>query len=275
MKKKELNLKEIQQAEFLVLKEVARICDERGFKYFLAYGTLLGAIRHQGFIPWDDDVDIMMLREERDKLIHYLKTEYKGKLVVCDRSSTKNYPYGIPRICDMSYTYVSTNPLERLHFKQGVFIDVYAMDPCGNSREDSDKLFKQIRRIDFLFSCYLGQKSVNPIKSLVKRIIGLGVRIVKGLEYPKRIDKEIEKIIKDNTTKDSRYFAELSWAGNFKIYDKEIFTDGCDVLFNGSEFKAPKNYDAFLKTTYGDYWVLPPENKRIPQHGYKIYKPAS
>lgn len=272
MKEKELNLQDIQQAEFEVLKEIAQICEEKRFRYFLAYGTLLGAVRHQGFIPWDDDVDIMMFREDRDKLIHYLKTEYQGKLVVCDRSSTKNYPYGIPRICDMSYKYVSTNPLEHFKFEQGVFVDVYALDPCGNSRKESDRLFKRIQRINGLYSCYLGIGSLNPMKQLVKQVIGFAMRILRGSDYPKKIDREILETIKRSTTSNDKYLAEVAWAGNYKIYEKDIFNGECKLRFNGCEFNAPKGFDTFLKRTYGNYMKLPPEEKRVPYHGYKIFR---
>lgn len=272
MSERELSLEDIQQVEFSVLKEVTTICDNLKIKYFLSYGTLLGAVRHHGFIPWDDDVDIIMFRKDRNKLIHYLKTEYKGRLVVCDRESTENYPYGIPRVCDMSYTYVSTNPLENKLFKQGVFLDVYALDPCGNSIAEAASLFKKTRRINFLFRCYLGLGSTNPIKGVIKRIIGWAVRIWKGGDYSKFVDAEIEDIIRRNTDSSNRLIAQASWSGPFCIYEKELFEESCSVTFNGHEFNAPKNYDAVLRISYGDYWTLPPEEKRVPHHNYKIFK---
>ena len=96
-----LTLKEVQQAAFEILVELDLTCHKLGLVYTLTYGTLIGAVRHKGFIPWDDDIDILMPREDYEKLKRYFKTDYKGNLLWCDRASVKNYPYYISRISDM------------------------------------------------------------------------------------------------------------------------------------------------------------------------------
>ncbi len=270
MEKRELTIQEIQQAAFCVLREIARICDEQGFKYFLAYGTLLGAVRHKGFIPWDDDIDVIMPRADFDKFIRYIKTDYSGELVVCDRKTTPNYPYGIPRICDMQYQYVTTNKCEP-SFDIGVFVDIYPLDNCSGDRKKAFHLFEAANKKNKWYSYYVGVGSVNLLKNAVKKVLKAILHVLKGNDYAQRIDQEIADLIQRETSDRDTSLAVTAWANNHVIYDKSWYENECWLEFNGEKFRAPANYEASLREDYGDFMVLPPEEKRHPYHGYKIY----
>ena len=121
--KKELTLQEIQQASLEILKKIKEICDKEGFKYVLSWGTLIGAVRHKGFIPWDDDIDIMMPRPDHDKLMQYME-EHKEELKpleVFNNDTCANYPYMLTRISDSRYILDVDNEDD---FGIGVFIDI-------------------------------------------------------------------------------------------------------------------------------------------------------
>ena len=106
-----LTLQECQQEALKVLIKFDEICKKNNFKYFLIYGTLIGAIRHNGFIPWDDDLDVMMPREDFDKFVRYAKDNAKGLLPfkLCDRSNTENYCYGIPRFSNLEFNMLTAH----------------------------------------------------------------------------------------------------------------------------------------------------------------------
>lgn len=271
MERKALTLPEIQQAAFEVLKEIARICDEQGFKYFLAYGTLLGAVRHKGVIPWDDDMDVIMPRADFERFMRYMKTEYSGHLKVCDRKTIANYPYGIPRVCDMNYQYVSTNPNEP-QFDLGIFVDVYPLDNCSGDKTKAYQLFEAAEKKNWWYSVYVGIGSPNPIKNVVKKFLRAAMHLVKGSDYAQKIDEEIAELIQRETSDRDTALAVTAWANNHVIYDKSWYEKECWLEFNGEKFRAPAGYEASLREDYGDFMALPPPEKRHAYHGYKIYR---
>ena len=134
---RELKLEEIQQASLAILDEIDRICAKQHLTYYLAYGTLIGAVRHHGFIPWDDDLDIMMPRADYEKLRRYFKKKYEGKLKLCTRADTDRYIYGIYRVVDPSYVFENTNEYE-LGYDGGTVTGYF-----GKSTKEAVALFQR------------------------------------------------------------------------------------------------------------------------------------
>ena len=139
-----LEMSEIKRVSLDILKKVTTICDQPGLRYFLIYGTLIGAVRHKGFIQWDDDVDIIMPRPDHDKLFRFIKDNPRvlenENLKVYSRDTVPGYMYGIPRICDTRYIIETSNEKD---CGMGVFIDVYPLDGLGNKYDNNRRVIRK------------------------------------------------------------------------------------------------------------------------------------
>lgn len=271
---KSLSLREIQSAELENLRVINDLCKKIGVTYYLAYGTLLGAIRHHGFIPWDDDTDIWMPREDFDKFLKYCKS-HADKLKpfkLTTRQNTKNYPYGIPRFCDLRYKYVTTSSAER-QFELGVFTDIYPLDNLGDiSLENDKKLVDYTYKLNVSYERYNSGVSNNRFKALLKKINYYLLHIIHGKNYAKTVDSKIIKKIKSYADPNNKFVGMVAWDNLYVRYKKEDFQYTRLVDFEGYKFVVPSGYDRILKQTYGDYMKFPPKSERHPYHGYKIYK---
>lgn len=268
MLQKELTLRESQHAALGVLEKVDQICRELGIKYYLMWGTLIGTIRHHGFIPWDDDLDIAMFKKDYDLLKNFFDTHKKGcepLYIDCYDSNNKCF-YNIPRICDSRYLLVFDN----INYTSGMFIDVYILEGLGNE-EDLSYWEKRFNKYDFyqkmiymssqknlLFGSSLSHKIGNIPLCLISKIIGKKYFMNTMSSY-KRFD--VNK---------STYVGMPRWEKS--IIKKEWFSDTIEKDFEGKKFYIPIGYDDILKNEYGDYMKLPPESERHPYHGYKAYK---
>ncbi|MDE7213131.1 MAG: LicD family protein [Anaeroplasmataceae bacterium] len=263
------DIREVQQISVNILKEIAEICEEKGFEYFLMYGTLIGAVRHNGFIPWDDDLDIMMPRPSYDALIEYLTKEYKGRLTLFTKDVNPKYPYMIARISDNDYV-IKSEYVE--DYGIGGFIDIYPLDGMGETLKECLKYEKKIKYLSSL--CFLAGrrklvKDCNPFRGLAKFFIWKWTRLLGKKHYFKKIDRIIAT--KDFTK--SNYVGCPAWySSEGKFFEKEKFEILIKHDFEGGQFFIPKEYDHILRKTYGDYMQLPPENERIGHHFYKLYK---
>lgn len=267
----ELTIEEVQKASLEILEEVASICEANGFCYTLTYGTLIGAIRHGGFIPWDDDIDILMPRDDFFKLKDYMNNKYSGKLKWCDRASLKNYPYCIPRITNMDYKYVILNEKQK-SFEMGTFIDVYPLDNYFDSRENAIKFGKKIWLKNKLFDCYIDpNKARNLGIKICKNIISTILHFIHGNKWMFNIDDEIYELIKNNTKNEDKLVGVISQYEWREILKREWFNEFIDIEFEDRKFKVCSGYNELLTSIYGDYMKLPEKSKRVPTHGYKMY----
>ena len=268
---KELTLKESQEASLQVLKEIHRICVENNIKYSLAFGTLIGAIRHKGFIPWDDDIDIIMPRPDYDLFLLYMKNNaQKERVKIFNRHNTPNYPYGITRVCDTNYI-IRTHNVEDCGM--GIFVDVYPFDGIGTEIEEAKRLMNNASNISSIicvahrkkFERPAGWSPINIWKSYksFKYVHSIGI------DY---YFNELEKIINNLDYSNSTLTGCPSWAFYKCIYKKEWLEDLTIASFEGAMFSISSYYDEMLRTVYGDYMKLPKVKDRIPHHDYKVYK---
>lgn len=273
--KTELSLQEIQKCALDVLSKFDEICIENGFKYWLSFGTLIGAIRHNGFIPWDDDIDVMMPRKDFDKFIQFAKENEKAlyPFRLHDRSNTQNYWYGIPRFSNMEYKYVVDDKYEK-PFDIGVFIDIYPMDNYGDSIEEAEILFNHCKKLNRQYDWYINSVSQgNIFRTIIKKILHIYMRVTKSSSYSQEIDNEIRSFILNNSSDDNRYCGHVAFAQKLGRYDKQVIQDMKVIrhVFEDREFNIPENYQHVLKG-YGDFMQFPPESERHPTHNYKVYK---
>lgn len=263
----ELTLREIQLNSLNVLKKIKKICEKENITYFLGYGTLLGAIRHQGFIPWDDDIDIMMPREDYEKFIEYCIINEKELEYFSLKHylTSKEYIYPIARFCDTRYRIEYENAKE---YGLGLFVDIYPLDGI----DLNDKRF--IQQLQWK------QKLINLCGTT--EYVASEIKIKNFMKYPlflvSRLLK-INKLLQDIDSKSKKYDYNVSedvecvnWGMKYYKTPKKLFEKIKLQKFEDDYFNIPEGYDEILKAYYNNYMELPPIEKQKPQHFYKAYK---
>ena len=268
-----MTMQETQRAALEILCRVTQICEEQGLRYFLVYGTLIGAVRHHGFIPWDDDVDIMMPRPDHDRLMAYLE-EHIGEyphLEVFKRKTCPEYPYMITRISDNRYDLRMENEKP---FGMGVFIDIYPYDGLGNTRKEAVRFGMRGDRISSL--CYQATRdhfaietTTSPLRKAIKYPVYLFCRMCGKEIFQDMLGKMAGKKPYDT----SRFVGCVIWLswGVKDMYLRKWFDNYVYLPFEEYQFRAPAEYEKVLRHTYGDFMKLPPEEERIGHHYYSVY----
>lgn len=272
--KEQLTMAQSQAVALEILHTVAEICETQGLRYALIYGTLIGAVRHKDFIPWDDDVDIMMPRPDYDKLLAYLEAhiqEYPN-LKVFNRQTCPQYPYMITRISDDRYEIEMANEKP---YGMGVFIDIYPYDGLGVTKEEAVRYGLKGDRLSSL--CYQATRArfaiettTSPLRKLLKLPVYLIAKMIGKDFFQERLEKLAR--VKDYDT--SEYIGCVIWLswGEKDIFPRAWFDETVMMPFGKYEFRVPKEYDKVLRHEYGDYMQLPPEKDRVGHHFYKVYK---
>lgn len=281
MNKKELNLEEIQKEMLNTVLKIDEICDSLGIKYALAYGSLIGAIRHNDFIPWDDDIDIWMSKNDLDVFTDYCRS-HKDEIQpfkLCDRSNVQNYSYNISRFSNFDFQYVNTDEHQQM-FDIGVFVDIYPIESFGNSKAEAYKLAKKSFRLSQLYDIYINPNSrSNYISTVIKKLISFSLHAIYKDKYYLVQQQKMDKYIADYSISDSKYVGCARWTTqNPVLHNREDVFDVDGKLsvikheFSEKKLNILKNYDIILKNSYGNYMELPPEEKRHPHHDYRVFK---
>ena len=265
---KELSLEEIKSIELDILKYVKKVCEENNLRYFLCGGTLLGAVRHKGFIPWDDDIDIALPRDDYLKLIKILDDGHRYRSLSVYNNEDYYYPFA--KIVDTNTILENDNlyPLKEL----GVYIDVFPIDGLPQkSKKINYHLTKLIilRKLLYLSrirNCYKSRRGI--ILNLLVYVIWFFSRMIGWRRWISIIEKLATKYEYNNSEKVGCVVAGY---GKREIMNKEVFEEIIYLEFEGDFFSAPIGYDKYLTNLYGDYMQLPPENKRVSKHGFKAY----
>lgn len=268
-----LTMPEIQSVSIEILKEVTDFCEKHNIKYFLAYGTLIGAIRHHGYIPWDDDVDIMMGRPDYEKFLKLFREEGCSPFLELFTQEDKNgYPYVLARVSDKRYCIDVKN--ER-SCGLGIFIDIYPLDGIGHNYEEAvDTLKRTTRYPSLIFLATRKYFHFGLTKGFIKRLIKIPAFVFAQIMGKRFFIRKLYVILSKYNYCDCEYVGAAMWCTQplKNVYKKEWCEDLIKAKFEDYEFYIPRNYDAILTTTYGDYMQLPPEKDRIYHHLYKAYK---
>lgn len=268
-----MTMSEIQKVSLEMLKTIDSICKVQNLRYSLAYGTLIGAIRHKGFIPWDDDIDIMMPRPDFELFKRYVQSHAQElyPLRLFD-SSTENYPYLLPRLSNDEYEIIVDNEKA---YGMGIFIDIYVLDGIGDTFEEAWNFIKKTCNYPrLIFLSTRKHYHFGTTKGFWKRLLKFPMFYYAKMMGKSYFERKLMNLIDTHSYNSRKYVGCAIWCERPKwaVVKKEYIENLKDVSFEGYSFKISKDYDALLKQWYGDYMQLPPEKDRVYHHLYQAYK---
>ena len=255
------DIKTLQTRLINILEGIDKVCAEHNLTYFLWAGTMLGAVRHKGFIPWDDDMDIAMPRKDYEILLAHGNEWMPEPFEVIGPHNRPDYPYPFAKVVD-----AGTTVIERPDFKhpEGIYVDIFPLDGMtGNMKERKFhmKKYKFYRHMLFFrgrdpFKHGKGHRSWFPL--LLHQIFSM-----EGLQ------KKLQKIMARYDYDNSEFVIDYDSCER-GIVPKYVVEGVVDFEFGGKVFKGLKNYDAYLSHNYGDYMTPPPKDKQIQHNFYYI-----
>lgn len=263
-------MNELQQKELELFKAFVRVCEKHNLRYFLVGGSALGAIRHKGFIPWDDDIDVGMPREDYDKFME-LQYEYEGTpYFIQNYKSDPCYVYNYGKLRDSSTTFIEYT-YKNHRINHGVWVDIFPIDGFSRKYKPREKyknrlLFKIWFQVYFSYFGALRRKVRK--ETWFKDIL---LNIVAGLFYifdiahyrNKKVDRFVRKVPLDESVQAGNYFG---FNMKREAMDSNLFKEFIKVPFEDTEAVVLKDYDTYLRNLYGEYMTPPPPEKQIGHH---------
>ena len=265
-----LSLDEIKKIELSVLKDFHEICIKNNYNYSLAGGSLLGAVRHKGFIPWDDDIDVMMPRSDYEKFLNYCNQNQVPFGIVNSRVDNEygdltSKIYALNTVIEDELIYTSK--------EIGLHIDIFPIDNLGSTYEDAKKhYFKTAFLREKLNASNWKKFTRSKTHGLAYEPFRLFFYLISRFSKKEKIVKKIEDYYINLEINHVEYAGAVGGCYRVKeILPVKVFNEYQDILFENNYFKAIKNYDAYLKSLYGDYMKLPPVEKQAGHHTFSAY----
>lgn len=255
----------LQLCQFNILQAVLSVCEQLNVSYYLICGSALGAVKYGGFIPWDDDIDIGMLRDDYMKFVTKAPQLLPAHLFLQSYLTDFLYPQIYSKVRDSRTTYIEKNS-ERLNIHHGVYIDIFPLDGYPQNR-NKHKCFEQKKRIfRFLCECNYDFDRSTKAKWAVNALRFFGVQ-----KYSKYIASQYQRFI-------SRYDASTSnlicnhgnWQGKLEYAPHWHYGKGTWATFEGLQVRVPEHYDAYLTQKYGDWRADLPADQRAGHHYYAV-----
>lgn len=254
-------LKAHQNAMLRLLREFDRVCKKLNIRYFLFAGTLLGAVRHQGFIPWDDDLDVIMPRKDYERFLREAQAHLDEEQFFLQKEFSENWPVFFSKL-----RLNGTTCLEAYHPKfpychQGVYMDIFPLDQAKKSGFG--------RKAQFFASKLVIAKSHDArgyeTQSVLKKT---AMRVSRAIPM-----KPLLKFVRNEKGASGRLHSFLAAAKKMErnVYDAQLFATAEEATFEGERYPIPVGYDEVLRTMYGDYMCLPSQEERIcKQHAILV-----
>ena len=260
---KKLDIDEIKEIELGVMDYIHNICNEKGINYSLAYGSLLGAVRHKGFIPWDDDLDIALKRDEYDKLYQAISEDNNSVYKAVSWENDSRYPYPFYRVYD-SRTVYENNYIQN-DIELGICVDVFPFDDYKDVNKEITKL-DMYRRLS-VYTLYGIRNKEAGIKNIIRYLMLVAFRLTRVKTWNKKLN-DCSKI-----PVNSEY---IDYLMESKKYSTKIDAKALDKVvefkFEDRTYNIPADYDHILTTIYGaDYMEIPPLEKRIQHDDFVAY----
>ena len=249
------NIRDKQNLMLPVMVFIDKICREHNLRYSLAYGTLIGAIRHKGFIPWDDDIDIIMPRSDYEKLQNIIKTMDSDEFGLMDSNDLDSfYVTRMAKVYNKK-TYLKEFP-HKYVLEYGAFVDIFAVNGMPDDIEEIKKMEKDIFICSRCLHALLSEDTHIFPEPFAKWALNKSNKIFNRFDF------------------DSSKYA-MNFEGDSiekELIETDLFNHLIDVEFEGHQFKVFEQYDSYLKQMYGDYMQLPPIEEQEPHHSFDLYR---
>lgn len=270
---RKMTINDVQQVSLNILKDVHEFCVENNIRYSLCGGTLIGAMRHNGFIPWDDDVDLIMPKPDYDRFVRSYISKNGYKLFSPEVKGNEEVRLRISKVCDMKLTAVKQDYYAWTDIETGVGIDIIPAIGAPSTEREARKFIKQYLTYACLLNCYrvsLASKEFIENKRLPEKLLFLIKRLVGNCIGERSIEKIIEFQKKYDFDK-AQYFCGGFRYGFGEWQPKNIFDELILHKFEDGEFLITSRYDEYLKCLFGNYMELPPEEQRVSHDFYGYY----
>ena len=253
------DIHELRQIQIGILDEVHSFCEAHGLRYFLSSGTLIGAVRHKGYIPWDDDIDIYMPREDYEAFLNTYHDK-SGRYKAINPRLESNYYYTFAKVVDLRTKMIET---ETEGYEIGVFMDIFPVDYVTDDLQERERVFKLKKLLYKIRRCKIS--NANPLRSRLAYWCYKSLPV--SAHYVFRL---IQRLIV--LGKPTRTVCNMTEAGP-KIkgcFPAEDIASSVDIEFEGKTYKTMVGYKDYLERTYGDYMTLPPVEQRVT-HQFEAY----
>ena len=253
------DIQELRGVQLDILDDIHAFCTANGIKYFLSCGTLIGAVRHKGYIPWDDDLDIYMPREDYERFLREYESP-SGHCRVLDPAKEKHYYYTFAKVVDTRTLLTET---EAEGYRIGIYVDVFPVDYVTDDATARRRLFKRKRLLYKIRRCKISKHNYlkSPVAFWCYKLLPVSAGMIERLLRRMLIRREPTSTVANVTE------AGPSVKGCMPAKDIE---DSVDIMFEGKMYKTMIGYEDYLRRTYGDYMTLPPVEQRVT-HSFEAY----
>lgn len=254
-------LRQFQMEELEILKEFARICDKYNLRYYLVGGTLLGAVRHRGFIPWDDDIDVAMLRHDYERFAKICQNEL-GNRYFYQNTETDPYYFLTYAKIRKNGTEVYEERFSTAKFHKGIFIDIFPLDFCPKPGLVCHFLYNMLAVMNYRGQIDSGETYV-PYKEVSGKIGYACLKVVGKKELVKLRKRVIQFATK---LSGNHFLANFSGAYGYRkeVFQVDWFLSTDTIMFESTSFSVPCKFRALLEQLYGKHYMKVQENKQAP-----------
>ena len=260
---------EIQSIQIKILDEFTRLCDKYRLLYSLGYGTMLGAVRHEGFIPWDDDIDVMMPRKDYEIFVKVALSELKEKIFLQNYRTDPNSIFTYSKI-RMNGTVYKESMISDIDMHHGVYIDIFPLDYVSENLNKDKVLLKRVYMLSKLNRYRAKNRRYFTENKFHKAFISAVHPFIKKVNNT-LIIKEINRLTMKNPKNQKEEMTLFLFDGSMYNYKRskttsDDFENFVLVKFVNKNYKVIRNYEDYLEKNYGDYMKLPKKEERYPKH---------
>lgn len=253
-------VEKVWAVECEILDVIHQVCKKHNLRYSLAYGTLIGAVRHGGFIPWDDDIDLVMPREDYERLISVWADSAPEGYILQNYRTSPDYTNNFAKIRKNHTTFLQDNKERTKKYHKGIFVDIFPGDRVASGKI-ANKLQFVACAVNLLYSRGYTSGSAGAIGKIERLLLSLPKCVRPGLRNAS--EKYIRKW---NKNKNAMWVFPSTIRLAKRYYQADLFENMRTITFCGKEYSCVADPDTFLRTDYGDYMQLPPEEERVWLH---------